>query len=314
MITEAPFVKVAVTAAAQPEAGAVARVLEQVAAALTAAECTRVRVAWIMAGNDSQQAIRVAPTLAELRHEVAHRWFFRLLDEGGLYMHFQPIVWLQRPEVLAHEALVRATHEGRELSGAEIVAVAAATQLVVPLDARTRIRAIEQFATSGLRSKVFVNFQPSTIYNPRYCLRTTFTALERTGVPPEQVVFEVVESEDVADVAHLRRIIDLYRAHGLGIAMDDFGVGYSTHERLLRLQLDYVKLDKSLCRDVATNGAAQDVIAGILRVAGEAGCRVIAEGIETVVQQTRLRELGVELGQGYLYARPAAAPQVTWPV
>lgn len=115
-------------------------------------------------------------------------------------------------------------------------------------------------------------------------------------------------------MAHLRCIIDLYRAHGLGIAMDDFGVGYSTHERLLRLQPDYVKLDKSLCRDVATNGAAQDAIAGILRVAGEAGCRVIAEGIETVVQQTRLRELGVELGQGYLYARPAAAPQVTWPV
>ncbi len=181
-------------------------------------------------------------------------------------MHFQPIVVVGRREVAAYEALVRATHAGRELSGGEIVAMAQETGLLVPLDARTRVRAIEQFAAHGLESQLFVNFQPSTIYSPRYCLRATFSVLERTALRPENVVFEVIESEDVDDLAHLRRVMDMYRSHGLKVAMDDFGVGYSTHQRLLRLRPDYIKLDRSLTVAVARDAEAQDYIASLVHL------------------------------------------------
>ncbi len=303
---EAPYLKV-------PVAGAATPLLERAAAALTALEREEVTVAWVIAGTAPAEAVREELPLLRLQAELRDHWFTHLLDERLLYMHFQPIVSLRAPEVFAHEALVRGERDGRELSGFEIVSTAERAGLLVPLDARTRVTAIEQFATSGLRSKLFINFQPSAIYNPRYCLRTTFAALERTALRPQDIVFEVVESEDVADIAHLRRIIEAYRAQGLGVAMDDFGAGYSTPERLLGLHPDYVKLDKSLTAGVAADDAARHTLASVVGMAHDEGCRVIAEGIETVAQRDALREMGVEFGQGYLYARPARLPAVTWP-
>jgi len=301
-----PYLKAPVTENA-------ALVLDRAATALTPAEHAHVTVAWVIAGTTPGQAVREELPLVRLQAEVQQRWFTQLLDERLLFMHFQPIVSLHAPEVYAHEALVRAQHEGRELSGFEIVTTATALGLLVPLDARTRVTAIDQFVASGLERKLFINFQPSAIYNPRYCLRTTFAALERTALRPQDVVFEVVESEDVADMGHLRRIIQAYRAQGLGVAMDDFGAGFSTPQRLLQLHPDYIKLDKALTATVATDSAAEDALAAIVRLAHAEGCRVIAEGIETVAQHEVLRALGVEFGQGYLYARPARLPVVTWP-
>lgn len=303
---EQTYLKVAVTGAATP-------VLDAAAAALSPEECARVNVAWIISGTTPLKAVKEQLTLAALRDEMEHRWFARLLDERGLYMNFQPIVSLRHPSVHAHEALVRAEHDGREMSGVEVVTLAERTGLIVPLDARTRVTAIEQFSASSLQSKLFINFQPSAIYNPRYCLRTTFAALERSRLRPEDVVFEVVESEDIADVPHLLRIMQTYRDHGLGVALDDFGAGYSTAERLVALRPDYLKIDKSLTRNVAGDEGARRIVASIVRMAGDKGCRVIAEGIETVGQRDALRDLGVELGQGYLFARPARQPRVTWP-
>jgi EAL domain-containing protein (putative c-di-GMP-specific phosphodiesterase class I) len=310
---EGDVVKVAVGVVAAPDPGTAAPLVDAAAAALTAAEAATVKVAWIASGADPLGAAIAAPTLDALRVELAHRWFFQLLDDEGLRMHFQPIVALDRPVVVAHEALARATRDGRTLAGGELVAAAARADLLVPFDARARLAAIEGFAASGLAGLVFVNFQPSAIYNPRYCMRLTFAAIKRAGLDPARVVFEVVESEDVADVARLRAIVDVYRAHGLKVALDDFGVGYSTAERLLRLRPDYVKLDKSLVAGVAGDAAAQDAIAAIVRLARAEGGAVIAEGIETPAQQEAVRALGVGLAQGYLYARPAPRPVVTWP-
>jgi EAL domain-containing protein (putative c-di-GMP-specific phosphodiesterase class I) len=307
---DAPYLKA-------PVAGAAAPVIERAAAALSPEERAQATVAWVIAGVAPTEAVdpRGADVpLERLQTELRHRWFTRLLDERLLYMNFQPIVSLHAPEVYAHEALVRAQHDGRELSGFEIITTAETLGLLVPLDARTRVAAIEQFAASGLESKLFINFQPSAIYNPRYCLRTTFAALERTALRPQDVVFEVVESEDVTDTGHLRRIIQAYRDQGLGVAMDDFGVGYSTPKRLLQLHPDYVKLDKTLTATVDTDGAARRTLAAVVHMAHEEGCRVIAEGIETVAQRDVLREIGIEFGQGYLYARPARLPAVTWPM
>jgi len=293
-----------------PVAGEAVPVLDRVAGTLSETERATERVAWIIAGTAPTRAVSEGLTLqAELRH----RWFARLLDAEAFYMHFQPIVSLQRREVFAHEALVRARYEDRELSGFEIVTAAEQTGLLVPLDARTRRTAITQFAQEDLRGKLFINFQPSAIYNPRYCLRTTFAALERTNIRPEDIVFEVVESEDIADDGHLLRIMQTYRDHGLGVAMDDFGAGHSTVERLLRLRPDYVKIDKGLTDHVAGDAAARERIAEIVLLAAAEGCRVIAEGIETVAQRDVLRDLGCEFGQGYLFARPARQPRVTWP-
>lgn len=295
-----------------PMSGSALPVLDIVGAALDDVGRSQVKVGWLTAGNRPEDAVGAA-ALRTLEGELERRWLTRLLDERRLYMHFQPIVSLRQPIVYAHEALVRATEQGRELSGFELVSAAVNTGLIVPFDARTRVAAIEQFSASAMTSKLFINFQPSAIYNPRYCLRTTFAALEQTHLVPEDIVFEIVESEEIGDMNHLRAIIKEYRDHGLGIAMDDFGAGHSTIERLKALQPDYVKLDKSMTDVVTTDAAMREEIATIVRLAHDQGCKVIGEGIETVAQHDALKGLGIEFGQGYLYARPSLSPQVVWP-
>ena len=304
--TEDVFVKV-------PAGGASLEAIEAAADALSPTESNGVKVAWMVPGNNPYSALMQAQTLTVVKAQLHNGWFTRLLDQGGLFMHFQPIVSLQRDAVVAHEALVRGLRDGFEVSGGEIVSVAQAAQLLVPLDARTRTLAIEQFDGSGLEGKLFINFQPSAIYNPRYCLRTTFAALERSSLRPEDIVFEVVESEGVTDLAHLREIVEIYRAHGLAVAMDDMGSGQSSLERVLSLRPDYVKIDKSIAGAVVDDQTARLMVQSIVHIASSGEFRVIAEGIESVEQRDVLRDLGVELGQGYLYARPALRPRVAWP-
>ncbi len=215
--------------------------------------------------------------------------------------------------MFAHEALVRGTRDGVEVAGGEIIALAQATNLLVPLDARTRTAAIQQFSASGLPGKLFINFQPSAIYDPQFCLRTTFAAAERSGMRAEDIIFEVVESEGVLDTDHLKEIVETYRARGLGVAMDDMGSGHSSLERLLSLQPDYVKIDKSIAMNVVENSTARMMVESLVRISLDAGAKIIAEGIETVEQRDVLRDLGAHYGQGYLFARPSRTPIVTWP-
>jgi EAL domain-containing protein (putative c-di-GMP-specific phosphodiesterase class I) len=301
------------TAIRVPVYATVGAMVDLVAQGLSAEQQACVRVAWTISGVGRAAAERQDMSLATFLQRVEHRWFTQLLDERRLFMHFQPIVRLGAPEIHAHEALVRADHAGRTLSGFEIISMAEQLELIVPLDARTRTLAIEQFSATELRSKLFINFQPSAIYNPEFCLLTTFQALERSRLRPEDVVFEVVESEEIHDTLHLLRIMHMYRMHGMGVALDDYGTGHSTGERLANLRPDYLKLDKSLTRDIASNPEAQETIAAIMHDAVRIDCQVIAEGIETVAQRDALRALGIPYGQGYLFARPARDPRVTWP-
>ncbi len=305
-IVEGDYIKASVTSEVVP-------VLEQVAALLSEEERDAEHVAWIIAGTMPSRALAEGLSLRKLQAELRHGWLVRLLESDRLYMHFQPIVSLNAPQVFAHEALVRADDQGREYSGFEIVMAATQAGLIVPLDARTRRTAITQFAASPLTGKVFINFQPSAIYNPQYCLRTTFAAIEKTALRPEDIVFEVIESDEIADAEHLLRILRTYRDHGLGVALDDFGAGFSNAERLRRLSPDYIKLDKAVTAHVVTDQQARERVTRILALAAAQGCRVIAEGIEERAQRDVLRDLGCEFGQGYLFARPARVPEVAWP-
>jgi len=303
---EGKFVKV-------PAAAAQLQLVNLASERLSPVEAGQVKVAWPVEGNDPLDALMEAQALPALALKLQNGWFTRLIDENGLYMVFQPIVSLQAQEVFAHEALVRGTRDGVEVAGGEIIALAQATNLLVPLDARTRTAAIQQFSASGLPGKLFINFQPSAIYDPQFCLRTTFAAAERSGMRAEDIIFEVVESEGVLDTDHLKKIVETYRARGLGVAMDDMGSGHSSLERLLSLQPDYVKIDKSITMNVVENSTARMMVESLVRISLDAGAKIIAEGIETVEQRDVLRDLGAHYGQGYLFARPSRTPIVTWP-
>jgi EAL domain-containing protein (putative c-di-GMP-specific phosphodiesterase class I) len=259
-------------------------------------------------GQEVTLAALKARTLPTLIGELRDTWLPWVLDAQTLTSHFQPIVDVDSGQVFAHEALMRATREdGTLINGGTIVAAGRRMGALHVLDQVGRTSAIQRAHQIGLNSALFINFFPTVVYDPAHCLRTTRQAMRDTGIQPEQIVFEVVESEQIADRAHLLNILAHYRAEGFRVALDDLGSGYSSLNLLAALRPDFVKLDMELARDVAVDPLHRSLVQALVNTAHENGIQVIAEGVETVESACVLAELGVRLLQGYLFGRPAPA-------
>ena len=228
-------------------------------------------------------------------------------------MAFQPIIDASAGTVFAHEALVRdAAGEG---AGFVLGQVSETNRYA--FDQQCRVRAIEQAAALGLAAdgaNLSINFLPNAVYEPRACIRLTLAAAMRTGFPVNRIIFEFTEVERL-DTDHILNILRSYRAMGFQTAIDDFGAGYAGLGLLSKFQPDIVKLDMDLIRDIDTSTVKQTIVAATLRMLRDLGVTPLCEGIETVGEYQTLRDLGVDLMQGYLLAKPAldALAVPNWP-
>lgn len=238
-------------------------------------------------------------------------WLFGLLNDERVYSNFHPIVETDNPEtVFAYECLARATsQEGDIINPGTMFSIAHKTDMLFNLDRACRLAAIRGCVEHRLNKTIFVNFSPGTIYNPEHCLETTMQAIMQAGLSPEQVVFEVVESEEVADIDHLLGILKYYREHGFRVALDDLGAGFSSLNLLTRLQPDFIKVDMELIRDVNSDPYKAVITENILRMSRSLGVKTIAEGVETVEEWQWLKDKGADYIQGFLFAKPAAPPE-----
>src|SRR3712207_6214944 len=125
-------------------------------------------------------------------------------------------------------------------------------------------------------------------------------------------MFEFTENEHMSDPSHVGRIVEEYKRIGFTTALDDFGAGYAGLNLLAQFQPDLVKIDMELVRGIATSAARRAIISGIMCIARDLGLQVVAEGVETEDEMRALREAGIALFQGYLFARPLVEglPQV----
>jgi EAL domain-containing protein (putative c-di-GMP-specific phosphodiesterase class I) len=238
-------------------------------------------------------------------------WLPELLNSGGLYPHLQPIVSLRDGRTFGHEALIRGTLDGRELSGAEIVAAAQAHAALFTLDLVGRTVALEQGMPKLSGEEVlFVNFTPTAIYDPEVCLRTTWAIARRLGLPMTRICFEVVETERFPDLDFLKRILDEYRRRGAMVALDDLGAGHSSLAYLGALRPDIVKLDRGLISGIDGDPARRRLVGALVDYAHDLDVRVVAEGIENESELAAVCRLGADFGQGWYLGRPAAEPVV----
>ncbi len=240
---------------------------------------------------------------------VRDGWLLRLLAENQLTAHFQPIVAACEPtQVHAYECLLRGRLDGQLIYPGRLLDTAKRMDILFQLDRRAREAAIRSAASHAIRQKIFINFTPTAIYDPEYCLRSTIELISQFDLAPEQIVFEVIESEQVDDVAFLRRILDHYRAAGFKVALDDLGSGYSSLTLLDQLRPDYVKIDMALVRDVHKDRFRGMLLDMLLEVCNKLDLPSIAEGVEHAEEAVWLQSHGARLLQGYLFARPAAIP------
>lgn len=229
---------------------------------------------------------------------------------GELRMAFQPIVDVARREVFAYEALVRGG-DGR--SAGQVLSTVGPEQLY-GFDQTCRVLAIDTAQRLGLRTRLSINFLPNAVYEPATCIRLTLAAAHKVGFPPERLIFEMTEAEQIRDPQHALSIVRDYQRRGFLTAIDDFGAGYSGLNLLADYQPQLVKLDMALVRDIDRNRARQAIVGGVLGTCRALGVQVVAEGIETRAEYNQLRTLGVELFQGYLIARPQveSLPEPDW--
>lgn len=256
------------------------------------------------------QLLRMQP-LARLIALVNGGWLVDLLREERLEVHFQPIVHCKDPtRVHACECLLRGQDgQGGLIPPTRLFTTARAADLLFNLDRAARLASIHQAAAKGIGPRLFINFTPTAIYNPEFCLRSTLQAARDNGLDPSSVVFEVVESDRVADPGQLVRVLEYYRAAGFRVALDDLGAGFSSLSLLAQLRPDYVKLDMELLRGVDADPYKASITRHILSLARSLGVRSIAEGVETMGEWQWLRQNGADLLQGFLFARPSPLAQ-----
>lgn len=248
--------------------------------------------------------------LSILLGRLQGEWLLDMMRENRLTSHFQPIVSSTDPShVFAYECLLRGTEEdGTMVYPDRIFGAAATADLLFQLDRAARITAVRSAAEHKPQGKLFINFNPSSIYDPTYCLRTTLNAVQAAGLSPESIVFEVVESSEAHDVNHLVNIVSYYRDKGFQVALDDLGAGFSSLNLLTRLKPDFVKMDVQLIRDVDTDIYKAQVASKLLEMSQALGIQTIAEGVETEAEWRWVRDHGADYVQGYLFARPTSPP------
>lgn len=230
-------------------------------------------------------ALSVFPQVTPLSRfigQIRSGWLLDLMREQRLTCHFQPIVHAATPDQLfAHEALLRGiAQDGSGIAAGPLLDLARDAGLLFQLDLLARRTAIREAATRQIGGKIFINFNPTSIYDPAFCLRSTVAAIDAVGLSRDRIVFEVTESDRTQDLGHLQRILHYYGDAGFEVALDDFGSGYSSLNLLHQLRPDYLKLDIDLIRDVHRNPYKALIARKILEVASELGLRTVAEGIE----------------------------------
>ena len=272
--------------------------------AMLQGELNQIEQGDIRIASPSLAGILLADTLANLVPRRNYDWFDDALVNDRFSFHFQPIVDTAEGNVFAHECLVRLIGEA-SFNGGEIIQAATSEARVHEFDSYCRVKAIRSAAAQNRAgSKVFVNFLPTSIYDPTLCLKSTEAAVRSTHLTPADVVFEVVESEGVKHVKHLLDIASYYRAAGFGFALDDVGTGANSLQMVCDFKPDYIKLDKSLTARLE-DPMRLTAVRKLTELAHEFGVAVIAEGIETAGQSDALQSIGIRYMQGWYFGYPA---------
>jgi EAL domain-containing protein (putative c-di-GMP-specific phosphodiesterase class I) len=225
-----------------------------------------------------------------------------------LWIAFQPIVSMRNRRVHAQEALLRSDEPTLRGPG-EILEAAEQLGRLPELGRTIRSRISEKLSTIEDGVLVFVNLHPDDLNDPE--LSDPASPLARAS---GRVVLEVTERSSLHNVAGLQKRVDGLRGLGFRLAVDDLGAGYAGLTSMAQLEPEYVKLDMSLVRDIHKHPTQQKLVRSMVNLCQELDKLVIAEGVEEAAERDALADMGCDLLQGYLFARPQREIRdVEWP-
>lgn len=221
---------------------------------------------------------------------------------------FQPIVDIRNREIISYEALVRGPHG--EPSASVFAQVARSD--FQKFDEICRHRAIHLASQLKIPNYLNLNLFAPGIYEVDLNITATFRASLQSGIPVENIIFEVIESESLTDHRNLLQYLRIIQEFGFKTAIDDFGVGYSGLKLLVQYQPNFIKLDRIMISNIQHDLVKQRIFSGVCQICNSLAIDIVAEGVETAEEFHWLEESGINMFQGYYFARPAfeALPEV----
>ena len=250
---------------------------------------------------------------AVARHSGEIQWLQRLqaaLRDGLFELYAQPIIAARegRQDGPSLEVLLRLADEsGRRASPAEFMQAAERYRLMSLVDRWVVQTALAAIASGAIRlldgKSLAINLSGQTLGDPSF-LEFVVETLDRTGVPPSQVCFEVTENSVIGNLELARRFIGVLHGMGCQFALDDFGTDLGAFANLKNLSMDYIKIDGAFTRDLAHDAVNQAMVAAIVRLARTLNFRLIAEQVEDSASLETARGMGIDFAQGYVIGRP----------
>jgi len=252
----------------------------------------------------------------ELLERMSLGWALRdALSAGQLALEYQPELSLRTRQLLGVEALLRWDRPGHgRLIGGSFIDLAERSGLIVPIgawvlkEACRRVRAWRQdprAAHLGLR----VNLSARQFERPDV-VDTVAAALDESGLPAAALGLEITETVLMGNAAAALGTLTALKALGVGLAVDDFGIGYSSLAYLKRFPVDTLKIDRSFVEGLGTDPIDLPIVQAVMSLGRTLGLEVVAEGVESALQEQTLKALGCERVQGFLYSPAVPAEQV----
>ena len=246
-------------------------------------------------------------------HKRVHwaRELREVLDENRVMLCSQPVVRLTDRTAVHQEILVRILdRNGSMVLPGQFIEVAESLGMAQEIDLRVVSKVIDVLQGPeyrGRKSRFFVNLSRTSISDPHW-VRRFHNMLAAARIDHSQLVFEITETAAMSSVDVTQQFITQMKGMGCRFALDDFGAGFSSFYFLKRFDVDYLKIDGSFVRDLATDNASRLFVRALCDVASGLNKQVVAEWVEDQAVMDILVEMGVQYGQGFLFARPQPFP------
>jgi len=256
------------------------------------------------AGKD-QVAIPSQEDVVDIFRDISQKSVMVLeaIENQRVRPYFQPILDVETRRIVAYEVLSRIDLDGEIIRADEFVEIAEKIGVIHRIDMLVLEQALATIAASDHAGEVFVNLSPRALVFSEFA-RDLRRIVAASGVPPQNIVFEITERDTVKNLALLERFLNDLKADGFKLAIDDFGAGFSSFHYLRRFPIDYLKIEGDFIANMLNNSKDKTFVTSIRSLAREMGITVVAEFVESAEVLAELEALEVHRAQGYYIGRP----------